>query len=244
MAQGNLSGAIADFGRAMELGPDEPKYALARARARIANRQPALAMADLDQALRLVPAADTYVMRAQLRLSERDTAGAGQDLEAAARLAPETADLHLTLGDLYRQASRFDAAIVEYSRWMSAHQGDARTVNALFGRCRVRALVGVDLDKALADCNRALHLAPNAAGALQTRAIVRFKSGDADHAIADYDAALAILPKDALSLYGRGLAKLKKGLKEEGQADLAAATALQPRIADQAQAYGLAKASA
>jgi tetratricopeptide (TPR) repeat protein len=243
MTQGNREGAITEFSRAMALAPNNPKYAFERARARIANRQPALAMADLDKVLSLTPAAEAYFLRAQLRISERDNAGAVQDIDAASRTAPETSDLHMGLGDLDGNAGRYEPAVSEYSRWISAHPNDSRMAHALFGRCRARALIGSDLEKALDDCNRSLGLAPNTMGTLQSRAIVRFKLGDADRSIADYDASLKAQPKDALALYGRGLAKLKKGLDSEGQADIAAATILQPRIADQAKALGLAKAT-
>src|SRR5262249_46966009 len=128
LAQGNRDGAIAALGRAMEMSPNNPKYALARAQARIANRQPALAMADLDKALSLEPAPQTYALRAQLRISERDAAGAAQDIDEAARLAPETSDLHLGLGDLDRLAGRFEPAVSEYSRWISVHANDSRMV--------------------------------------------------------------------------------------------------------------------
>lgn len=242
MAQGDRNGAIAELGRAIAMAPNNPAYVLTRAQARIANRQPALAMEDLDKALSLAPAPDTYFLRAQLRLSERDSTGAAEDVDAASRLAPETSDLRLGLGDLDRNSGRFEPAVQEYSRWIAAHPKDARIANALFGRCRAQAVLS-DLDKALNDCNQLVKMAPNAVLALQTRAIVWFKMANLDRAVADYDAALKIQPKDALSLYGRGLAKLKKGLDSDGQADLAAATALQPRIADQAKTFGLAKAS-
>jgi tetratricopeptide (TPR) repeat protein len=242
-AQGDRNGALAELGRAIALAPNNPAYLLTRAQARIANRQPALAMEDLDKALSLAPTPDTYLLRAQLRLSERDNAGAVEDIDAASRLAPETSDLRTNLGDLDRRTGRFDVAVAEYGHWIEAHPKDARLANALIGRCLARALPGAELDKALSDCNQALSIAPNTAVALQTRAIVWLKSGNAERSIADYDATLKIQPKDPLSLYGRGLAKLKKGLESEGQADLAAATTLQPRVADQAKAIGLAKTS-
>jgi tetratricopeptide (TPR) repeat protein len=216
----------------------------ARAEARRVNRQPALAMADLDQALKLAPdMLPALIARAQLRLAERDPAGAAVDLDAASKLAPKQDDQRLVFGDLYRAVGRFDAAAAEYDAWIQAHDGDARMANALFGRCRSRALVGRELDKALADCNRGLRLAPNMAGLLETRGIVQLKTGAYDAAIHDFDAALAASPRQPLALYGRGEAKLKKGLGAEGDADLKAAAALQPNIALQARNFGLVPAT-
>ena len=244
VAKHDLARAIADFSRAIELAPAEPKYLFERASARQANHQPALAMADLDQVMKLAPGAlPALIMRAQLRLSERDQAGAASDIDTASKLAPKQADQRLIFGDIYRAAARFDSAVTEYDSWIAAHEGDSRLANALFGRCRARAILGRDLDEALADCNRALGLSPKAAGVLETRGIVRFKSGAYDDAIRDFDAALSVMPKEALSLYVRGQAKVKKGQGAEGDADMKAAVALQANIGVQAKNFGLAPTS-
>jgi tetratricopeptide (TPR) repeat protein len=77
------------------------------------------------------------------------------------------------------------------------------------GRCWCRAIVG-ELQAALADCNEALRLEPNAAATLDSRGLIYLKSGEWDSAIADYDSALRLDPKLASSLYGRGLANLRR----------------------------------
>jgi hypothetical protein len=56
------------------------------------------------------------------------------------------------------------------------------------GRCWARALAGVDLDAALADCNRAIELSRYDAIAYQDRAIVWFKRGELSKVI--FDASL------------------------------------------------------
>ena len=242
LTESDYDRGIADLGRAMELAPGNPNYPFQRANARLAAKQPALAMADLDQTLKLAPrAVPALIQRARLRLAERDTPGAVADLDAAAAvLATPQDDARLALGEQYRAAGRQDLAIGQYDQWITAHREDGRMAEALFGRCRSRAIAGADLDKALADCNRAAGLASKAAGVLETRGMVRLKAGDYARAVSDYDAVLQAQPKDALALYERGLAKLKLGKSAEGQTDLAAAASLQPRVADQAKALGLA----
>jgi tetratricopeptide (TPR) repeat protein len=110
---------------------------------------------------------------------------------------------------------------------------------ALADRCWARALLGQELDKALADCTQALWADSKNAAALDSRGLVRLRRGDYKRAISDYNDALALMPKGPWSLYGRGLAKLHLGMNTEGQSDIAAAKALQPKIAEQAASYGI-----
>jgi tetratricopeptide (TPR) repeat protein len=107
------------------------------------------------------------------------------------------------------------------------------------GRCWARALGNIDLPKALADCNNAIHNMPHKEVGLDSRGLVRLRMGDYAGAVADYTAALTIDPKIAWSLYGRGLAKLKLGDKAGGEADIAAAKGLAPKLADRAARFGI-----
>jgi tetratricopeptide (TPR) repeat protein/predicted aspartyl protease len=236
--------AIEDFTKAAELAPADPQPFLQRAIVRLGNRQPALAMGDLDQTLKLKPdLLQALILRAALRLSERDTAGAALDAEAGAKLAKPQDDAHLTFGDLYRAVGRHESALAEYDVWVAAHGEDSRLYQGLFGRCWSRGVLGRELDKALADCNRALGLSPKMAGTLEGRAMVHFKRGEYDKAIQDYDAALAVSPKLALALYGRGTAEIGSGKAEQGDSDIKAARLLQPTVEAQAKNLGIVPGS-
>jgi len=101
-------------------------------------------------------------------------------------------------------------------------------------------LSGTGLDLALKDCNAALSAMPRNPSFLDSRGLVRLRSGQYAQAIADYDQALAANGKIAWSLYGRGIAKLRLGQKEAGEADLAKAKALEPELPDRAKKLGVA----
>ena len=62
-------------------------------------------------------------------------------------------------------------------------------IDALHGRCRLRALQGEELAKGLTDCNAAYRLSdksnPATAAILESRGLVRLRLGDYDKAIAD-----------------------------------------------------------
>jgi tetratricopeptide (TPR) repeat protein len=231
--------AIADFSRATELAPADPKPVYDRATAYIANHQPVLAMSDLDQVMRLKPDdVEALIARAALYAAAGDKSRARSDLDAAAKLAADPQEV-MRIALLYDGMDLFEQAVVQFDRWIMINPKGERMAIALNGRCWARAVLKTELDKAMADCNAALKLVPRQPAFLDSRALVHQDCGEWDAAIADYDAVLKDHPKASLSLYARGVAKTRKGLKEDGAADLAAATTLAPKIADQAKRFGL-----
>jgi len=239
-ARRELELAIADFSRAIELEPKNPEWLIQRGMVRLRAHQPLLAVPDFDAALALRPDdTDALIARAQGRLMTHDAAGALADLGAADRALPKEAEDRIELAPLYELAGSPLAAIVQYDLWIKAHSDDAQLAEALNGRCWERALLGADLDKALADCDAALRRAPDSWATLDSRGLVRLRQGDYDQAIADYDRVLATQPKSAWSMFGRGLAELKKGMADQGKADIAQAEAANPHIAEEAGKYGL-----
>jgi len=239
-SRNDLADAIADLGKAINMAPTVADYHYARGLYYRRDHQPVPAMADFDAALKLKPNDGvTLVARAGLHLANHETAQAVQDLEAADKASAKQDDIHLQIANLYAVADRSEAAIQQYSLWIDSHDEDPRLPQALNGRCWRRALSGVDLDKALNDCNRAIRNGPKNAGMFDSRGLVHLRLGDLDKAIADYDAALAINPKLGWSLYGRGLAKQRKGLTAEGAADIAAAVAINPMLPDEVTKRGV-----
>jgi tetratricopeptide (TPR) repeat protein len=239
--------ALEDLTRACELAPTEPEYFYERGRAYLGNRQPAMAVADFDQVIKLKPDhVPALVTRAGMNMARLEQAGNGfdatevlADLNKASATAPKEDDVHLELGTLYSRLGAFGPAIAQYDMWLDTHPTEARTPEAYASRCRSRAMIGLELDKALSDCNRAVRARDDAPFFLDSRGMVHLRMGDYDKAIADYDAVLKIQPKNPWALYGRGLALLKKGRKSDGEAQIAAAKASAPRIVAEAERRGL-----
>jgi tetratricopeptide (TPR) repeat protein len=238
--------AIEDLTRACGLAPTEPEYFYERGRAYLGNRQPVLAIADFDRVIQLKPDhVPALVTRAAMNLTRLEQTGRGSDGDALADLnkasaaAPKEDDVHFQIGTLYSRAGAFGLAIEQYDLWLDEHPPEGRTPDAHALRCRSRAMLGLELDKALSDCNRAVRARNDAPLFLDSRGLVYLRMGNYDKAIADYDAVLKIQPRSPWALYGRGLARLHEGQAAAGRADIAAAKASAPRVVAEATRRGL-----
>lgn len=262
-ARRDYAAALADLSRACELAPNVPAYFYARGLVYLQLAQPARALQDFGRAIALAPEdVQARVARATVWLRGRSdgvattraatpappvAASSAQpqiraalaDLAAADRAAATQADIRLTMADLYTRAGRLPDAIRQYELWIAAHPGDARAAAALNASCWERALLGSDLQRALADCREALRLASQRAPILRSRGLTRLRLGQYEASIADFSAALKAMPGSAWSLYGRGWDELRLGRSDAGREDIARAIALSPTIAAQARAYGL-----
>ena len=238
-ARGDVAAAIADFTHAIDLEPTEPAHYFDRAITHLRAREPVLAMADLNQTLKLRPDhAEALVTRGELFLGRRDRDKAKADFEAARRLAGGHDATRLRIAADYMRADFVDESIGEYDGWIADHPRDQNIPQVLNDRCYARALANRELDKALADCNAAIRGANNSSF-LDSRGLVYLRMNQLDKAIADYDEALRRQPRAPAPLYGRGLAKVRKGKVEEGRAEMQTAIGLQPELAIRARRFGL-----
>jgi tetratricopeptide (TPR) repeat protein/predicted aspartyl protease len=230
--------AVADLDRAVAMEPNNGRYLLERARAKLLMGERPAAFADLDKAAEVAPAdAQIRLAHAESLIGRRRPADAQKDLEAVDAALPRQDNDRLTLAALFQRLDRFDSAIADYDQWIAAHPDDSRQPIALNGRCWSRALAGRDLPLALKDCDAALRRMKSA-NFYDSRGLVELRMGQYDRAIADYDAALQLAPRTAWSLYGRGLARRHKG-DSAAQADIDAAVAIDPALPARARTLGI-----
>lgn len=136
----------------------------------------------------------------------------------------------------YGDLGEIDQAIADYDVALKLAPS---LVEALNGRCWVRAQAGRDIELALKDCNEALNIAPSNADALDSRGLVHLRLKRWKQAVADYSAELEEKPNEPTALYGRGTAILALGGKKAGQTDLAQAISLDAKVASQFAAMGI-----
>jgi len=108
---------------------------------------------------------------------------------------------------------------------------DPKSANSYAIRCRVRALLKTEFDKAEDDCNAAMKLEPKNTEVLGASGLLQYQLGHFKDAQSDFDQALSISPKLAAALYMRGVVELHSGKSAAGNADIAAATTEDTTIA-------------
>lgn len=170
------------------------------------------------------------------RMSDHDLAIA--DTEQSIRLDGGSFDSFLNLGDGYLHKRDFDRAEVSYGRAIAMSKDAAY---AWADRCFTRAIIGKDLDAALAGCNEAMKLTSrdplSLPHVLGHRCFVQYRMKHYREAIQDCDAAIAHNATFAPAFYVRGLAKRALG-DASASDDIARARKIYPGIAERYAGYG------
>jgi len=227
----DFASAIADFDQAIKLDPADPENYYQRGMARRQERQGMPAMSDFDQVLKIKPDhIPALTERGMLRLAMNNESGARADFDLIDTLAPNDPSLSYRIAEIYVAMRHFDEAINRIDRWIVAYPKDDRLAMALNGRCWSRAMIGKNLDLALADCNAAVKKGLSNSSVFDNRGMVFLQLGDFDKSISDFNTSLKRQPKGSFALYGLGVAERKKGLQAEGDKNIQAAVAITPTI--------------
>lgn len=244
-ARGDFVYALADLDRACAMSPQSSDLLVQRGKVHESLEHGSEALRDFDIALRADPARDdARLERARLRLDARDRDGAMTDVQLLDRRLPYGSDARRGLARLYARLDMPGFEIAQLDVWVNSHPNEHGMDSVLAERCWARLQLGTYLDKALADCEKAVEQRPGNSSYLVARAWVRLRLGARRDAIADYNEALALQPEDAWATYGRGIARTLEGDAEGGSVDLAAARKREPAIEKFAQRLGLVAASA
>jgi len=122
-----------------------------------------------------------------------------------------------------------DRSLAACTRILSG-RSEKRRALAYYNRGYVYKIRG-DLDRAIADYNKAIRLEPRAAAPYYERGVAYHARSDLDHAIADYDMAIRLDPHSAHAYRTRGLAYLYGGALAQALADVTRAGELDPKNA-------------
>jgi tetratricopeptide (TPR) repeat protein len=230
-ARGDYMSALADLDRSCELDPTSAACFAQRGAIQEALKRPAKALEDFDRALELDPTqAEARFQRAWLRLQAKDHDGAKADLDALDKTLASQAQMRLSMSHLYLDLEQPAQALAQLNQWLAAHPNEVTRDAALNSRCWARAMLGIELDKALDDCDDAVDSDSKNASYLDSRGWVYLRMGKYGKALSDFDRSIEVRPKGAWSLYGRGLTKTRLGDTAHGEADLMDARKAQPDI--------------
>jgi tetratricopeptide (TPR) repeat protein len=221
-------------------------------------------LADLNRAIAIEPSADRLLDRASAHFTLGNIKGAVADAQEALSLDAESSrallslasyqgaiallDERIALGgkesgsfatakaEIQGQSGEVEAALATIDEAVAKKPGDAGLLNE---RCWLKGTLNVALETGLKDCTRAIELAGNPAGALDSRAMIYFRMNRMEEARADLDAALALAPDQAASLFLRGVLRKRAGEAAAGAADVKTAATLAPHILKEYQRYGI-----
>ena len=126
------------------------------------------------------------------------------------------------LNDTTRAAADYAEALRRFDNLVDDQQPVAQIV---YQRAVAYQELG-QIDRALADLNRVIVLAPDNAGAHVLRGLVNSRRGDSQSAATDYDAALALDPRNMDALVNRAALYSMAGQPARALADLDAAIAI------------------
>ena len=246
---------------------DTASYVVA-AKLRSAYGQRAAALHYFDQALAIKPEAYIYTNRSEVR-EKTDYAARLADIEAALKLDPKQVEALLYKAQVQQDQHDYAGAVTTLTAAHALHTdephflvlrgivqlkagqtalaekdfGDARalakTAAALNDLCWSKSTAGVALASALADCDAALVLSPDASAILDSRGFALLRLDRLDDAIGSYDRALAIRPTAAASLYGRAVAEARKGDAAKAETDLRATLKVDPEVSKEFEGYGV-----
>jgi tetratricopeptide (TPR) repeat protein len=199
-------------------------------------------LADVEAALKLDPkSGEALALRAEARADAGAAAQAVTELSEAMKTLKDDDQLLVARGKAYARSGDLKSADADLTRFAEKYAKNADALNEV---CWTRATYGIDLKKALAECESSLALYPTSAAALDSRGFVLLRLGRYEEAVAAYAEALKLRPRQAESLYGRGLAELGLQRAKEGQADVAAARAISEKVVQEFADWGLKEAAA
>jgi tetratricopeptide (TPR) repeat protein len=138
-------------------------------------------------------------------------------------------DMHAEIlqADLLAERGDLPGAVKAYSAVLTAVGDDA---SVLYKRGMAYAKNPGDLDKALADFDRAVAIDPRRADVLGERAGARLQRGDVDGALEDFSAAIERDPKNALLFANRAAAYEASKKPDQAVSDYTKAIELDPSI--------------
>jgi tetratricopeptide (TPR) repeat protein len=250
---GDLNGAIADFGRAIELDPKLTSAYYHRGIARLEKGEFDAAIGDLNRAIELSPnTSDYYSDRGLAKLRKDDNDGAIADFTRAVELDPKNALAYRNRALAKNIKKDADGALADYNR---AIELDPKNANAFNNRGNIKQAKG-DLDGAIADFTSAIGLNDKLAIAYKNRGDAKQAKGDAAGAKEDLKRAGELDPelmskesgaaspgpsspdsglpnlKQAERYYDHGLKKQNEGDLDGAIADYSRAIQLNPNYAE------------
>lgn len=240
LARNDMSAAMPDLNRAVQLDPNDAENFHQRSLAHRRQKDYDAAISDLDAAIKLSPQSATLLFdRAILHnYYKSNFAAADADFDAVINLSPKDGKINLRIARAHGAAKRHIDALRIYDQWAKDFPKASEMADVLNERCWMRITQTKEIDAALADCNASLKI-ERAGQTLDSRGMVWLVKGNYQEALKDYKAALKTSPKSPMTLYGLSIAEARTGNAREATNHRDAAIAIRATVADEFKRIGV-----
>ena len=195
-AAGDSDKAIADYGKAIQVGHNSPQVYVERGMFYALSNDFDKAIADYNTAIKQKIKGDAvYVNRGAAYMAKKDYDKAIKDFTEALRQNSDKPSTYYQRAVAYRNHGQMKEAISDFT---AALKRDSKNVQALNGRGYAYFQSG-DNKKAITDFTAVLKLSPKSALAYNNRGYNYQLLGDYKNALADYEKAIEFAPKYALA---------------------------------------------
>ena len=194
--RGNVSKAIADFRKALELWPEQSKDHNNLGKVLVQRGRMAEAMDEFQTALRISPQdpdAETNIGAALLQ--QGDAEEAISHLRQAIKKFPRHAQARINLGNALLQTGQTEAAIAEYKKTLELPFDHAESHYSIASAFRQKG----DVEAAIIHYRKALELRPDYAKAHNNLANALRQQGRIEEAMREYETALSSDPESVLA---------------------------------------------
>jgi tetratricopeptide (TPR) repeat protein len=228
LAEGDATGAVRDFRRALERGPQTARLHYNLAQALDAAGQPGESGREFEKALRLeLRFPEAHYAYANHLVKIQDAAAAVRHYEAAIQARPVYAEAHNNLGNVLAERKDFAGA--------RAHFEEALRIDPGFGEAhdneaRVLAAEG-QVAEALAHARRAIELKPDSSAAHYNLGQLLQFNGSAADAISEYRTSLRLRPDFPAAHVALGATLGDSGNLDAAIAEFRAALRIEPQNA-------------
>lgn len=159
-----------------------------------------------------------------------------QAFEALLARDPDDFDVLVSFGATLEENGKFEESLIQFDHAVTV---DPNAWIASAGRCWVLGVLDRELEKALADCSRAIASVPGDPNTYNSRGFVNYRLGRYSEAVADYTRAIEGDPKSGSSFYMRGMAKHALKRHAEGDADIVNGRTLRTGVAERYAGFGV-----
>lgn len=218
------------------------------------------AAAQFEAALKILPVAWIYINRSEAR-PKNDLVGRQTDLDAAAKIEAKSTALFAAQAQLDEDRSDYAAAVERWNASLALAGDDAyalvrrgidqqrlgkaaaaaadftaahslaRNAEMLSMICHEKAVAGLALDLALAECRAARDVHPERPDFQEAFGLTELRLNQMTEAAAAFDKASAEAPKQPSVAYGLAVIEIRRGDVAKGKADSQAALAADPAAA-------------